>query len=295
MKYLVYILLFFYSVNFYSQSENSLSTYYKWFDSVLGVSNTGLLNGVEYKEKYRTVDGNNQYFLEYDFSPSQLVYSGQPYYDIPMKYDVNGDNLIIKLANNISGQFAIQLIKKNIGSFKIDDHLFVNSNHLNIPTSDKDGFFEALFQSKNISIYKKHIKNDEARKNSRFAYTKFVYRSKFLINYNNKLHVLNSKKNVVQLFPQHKKEINTFYSKNRPLMKSDYDKFLKKTIYVFIGLLVLYTVNALRIFGVLVLNKYASADVVEINHSYVFLFLVYSTLFILHFNYIKRILKQKNN
>ena len=137
-------------------------------------------------------------------------------------------NLIIKLSNNISGQFAIQLIRDNIKSFKIENHLFINSNHLELPTSDKDGFFEVIFQDKNLSAYKKHIKNDEARKNNRFAYTKFIYRNKILINYNNKLHTLNSKKNLIQLFPQHKKEINAFYSKNRPLMKSDYDEFLTR-------------------------------------------------------------------
>lgn len=228
MKYLVFLCLFFYSVSFYSQNQNSKSTHYKWFDAIIGISNTGLINGTEFKEKYRTIEGNNQYFLMYDFLPGQLVYGGQPYFDIAMKYDVNSDNLIIKLTNTTSGQFAIQLIKDNVEKFEIDKHVFINSDFLDLSVSDKNGFFEVLFLSKNISAYKKHIKNKEERKNDRFAYTKFVYRNKFLVNYNNKLHTINSKKNLTQLFPEQKKNINTFYSKNRPLMKSDYDKFLIK-------------------------------------------------------------------
>lgn len=228
MKYLVCIILLVSSTNFYSQNDANLSTYYKWFDSVLGTSNAGLLNGIEFREKFRTLDGNNQYFLEANFIPSELVYSNQPYYDVPMRYDVNSDNLIVVVSNKISGQFAIQLVKDNVKSFKIKNHAFINSYYIDIPASDKDGFFEVLYQSKNLSAYKKHLKDDEARKNSRIAYTKFIYKSKFFINYNNKLYRLNSKKNVVQLFPQYKKEINDFYSKNRPLMRSDYNMFIAR-------------------------------------------------------------------
>ena len=231
MKYFALSCLFIYTVNLNSQNTvTSAKTFYKWFDSIIDISNTTLLNGIEFKEKYRTLEDNNQYFLEYSYLPGNLVYSGQPYYDVEMKYDVNSDNLIIKLSNSISGQFAFQLIKHHVKEFQIEDHFFINSAYLE---SDKtvlnhDGFLEVIHQSKDLSTYKKHIKNSEQRRNDKFTYTKFIYRSNYYMNYKNKIHSIKTKKDIIQLFPDLKKNINVFYNKNKPLSKFSYDSFLSK-------------------------------------------------------------------
>lgn len=230
MKYLPLILLELCSMGLFSQNIKTNPAYYNWFDSIIDISNTNLLNGITFKEKYKTLDGNNQYFLEYDFILGNLVYDGQPYFDVQMKYDLSGDDLIIKLSTSKSGQFAIQLIKDHVIEFQIDHHLFINSNSLNSDLSalDKKGFLEVIYQSKTISVYKKHIKNSEQRRNDRFAYTKFISKTMYYIDYGNTFHVLRSKKDMIQIFPDLKKNITDFYSKNRPLLKYNYNAFLRK-------------------------------------------------------------------
>ncbi|MDO5980404.1 hypothetical protein [Flavivirga spongiicola] len=227
MKYFALLSIFLNSFNFYAQNESSISTYYKWFDSIIDISNTNLLNGIEFKEKYRTIEDNNQYFLTKQFLPGYVVYDGQPYYDIPMKYDIHSHELIIKLTNK-NGYFAIQLLKEHIESFQIDNHRFINKSQLvSMATSDSyKGFYEVLSRNQNLSLFKKHIKNIQQRRNDRFAYSAFIYKNEFLIHYKDKISSINSKKNLIQLFPEQKKAINAFYKKNRVLMRFNYDKFL---------------------------------------------------------------------
>ena len=227
MKYFILLSIYLSSFSFYSQNEFIKGTYYKWFDSIIDISNTNLLNGIDFKEKYRTLEDNNQYFLTKQFLPGYVVYDGQPYYDIPMKYDIYSNELIIKLANSNS-YFAIQLLKEHIESFQIDNHQFINSNQLEstLAFNENKDFYEVLFRSHNLSLFKKHIKNIQQRRNDKFAYSAFIYKSEFLIDFNNKIFNINSKKNIMQLFPEYKKSINAFYKKNRVLMKFNYDKFL---------------------------------------------------------------------
>lgn len=230
MKYLVLISLAFFSSGLYSQNEKVSKMYYKWFDDIVGVSNTNLYNGVDYKENYRTLDGNNQYFLMQQFVPGVVTYGGQPYYEVPMKYDVHGDHLIIKLKDITSGQFTIQLIKKLVESFQIEGHKFINSNSLGskFENSSANGFYEVLFKNSDFLVLKKHIKNMQQRRNDRFEYNEFISRTKFFIYYQHHLFSITSKKSFFKLFSEQKNAINSFYSKNRPLMRSNYDIFLTK-------------------------------------------------------------------
>ncbi len=227
MKYFVLLSVYLSSLSFYSQNELIKGTYHKWFDSVIDVSNTNLLNGIEYKEKYKTLKDNNQYFLTKQFLPGYVVYNGQPYYDIPMKYDIFRNELIIKLVDK-NDYFTIQLLKDHIESFQVENHQFINSNQLkSITTSDDNkDFYEVLFRNPNFSLFKKHIKNIQQRKNDQFAYSEFIYRSNFLINYSNEIFNIDSKKDIIRLFPEQKESINAFYKKNRVLKKFNYDKFL---------------------------------------------------------------------
>ncbi|AUP81469.1 hypothetical protein [Flavivirga eckloniae] len=230
MKKLILLIIFicFYSFNFHSQNEQNSNNYYKWFDSVINVSNTSLLNGINFKEEYRTIEDNNQYFLTKQFLPGNVVYDGQSYYDIPMKYDIHNNELIIRLTDEKGHYLVIQLTKKHIENFKIDNHKFINADQLklDIPVFSREGFYEVLFHNSNLSLFKKHIRDKRERLGDKFSYIEFVYKSKFLIKHNNKISNIRSKKDLIRLLPEQKKAINAFYDKNRVLRKSNYDTFL---------------------------------------------------------------------
>ena len=229
LRYFIQLIPYIFFLSIYSQNKTNTENYYEWFDSVIGINNTALLNGIEFKEKYRTLDNNDQYFLSRQFLPGNLIYDTQPYYDMELKYDINEDEIIIKLSEN-SGYFALRLIKELVESFQINNHIFLNTSYLSsngIGYQDV-GFCEVLFRGSNIVVLKKHLKNKYDRRNERLAYTEFIYRNKYLIFYEDNFFDLNSKKDLIKLFPKQKKLINSFYKNKRYLMESIYDDILSK-------------------------------------------------------------------
>lgn len=223
-SFLLFALL---SASLYSQNKSSLQNYYNWFDSIIGINNTNLLNGTEFKEQYVTFEDNDQYFKNRDFTSGNIIYGGQPYFNIPMKYDIHDDQLIIKLSD-YTGYFAIALVKEHIHSFQIHDSFFINSNILNLDkTSSSDlGIYEVLFAGDSLSILKKHSKNKQELRNDRFAYTGFVYKERSMVYFNGEILTIKSKKDFIKLIPNQKKTIDLFYRKKRFLIKSNYNRFL---------------------------------------------------------------------
>lgn len=226
------IIFFFFTLNsiaFYAQTNSDQKSYYKWFDAVVGVENLGIYNGVEYYKQYRTLKGSNEFYITTQFVKGTIVYDGQPYYNIDMKYNVYDDELIIKLANQKAFNI-IQLIKEKIESFSIDNKHFVtvyndkNEEFTNI----KEGFYELLFQDNYLTFYKKHIKNRSERLDKDFVYYIFKDKKEYFLKYNQKYYRINSKSNFSKIFPEYKKNINAFYKNNKVLRKSDYDMFLNK-------------------------------------------------------------------
>jgi len=212
------------SLVIHCQTDSDQKVYYKWFDSIVGNGNISLYNGIQYKEKYRTLKGNHKYFLSSEYQTGNLVYENQPYHDIAMKYDLFNDQLIVKLPFR-SGFNFIQLDKEKIDEFSINNDHFHSIIKQDETTLSKDdyGYFQALFNKNNIRLYKKHIKNRKQYYDKEFIYSVFTEEFKYFIYLNNQIHNIDSKGSLIKLFPKRKKDINTFYNSKRQLRKSNLD------------------------------------------------------------------------
>ena len=206
----------------FSQNQSNQENYYKWFDDLIGIENTGIYNGFEYRKKYRTLEGSNEFYLTSQFVKGNIVYDQQPYYDIEMKYDINEDIIIVKLFTQSSFNI-IQLVKEKIESFSINNKRFVR-----ITNNEKEGFYELLFKSNYLTLYKKHEKQRNERLDKDFVYYVFKDKKEYFIQYNQKYHRIKSKADFSKLFPEQKKSINSFWKNNKVLYNSDYDMFLHK-------------------------------------------------------------------
>jgi hypothetical protein len=223
MKKLHFYYTFFFLLNIcsaFAQLNSSEKEYYKIFDSIVGVSNTGIFDGIEYREKYVTINGNHKYFQTSEYLIGNIIYNEQPYYDIEMKYDLYNDELIVKLRNNI-GFFVIKLIKEKIDNFTINNHSFVK-----ITSNDKkfnSEIFEILFKSNDLILYKKHKKFRKEHLDKKFAYSEFSYKKEYLLYFNESYYSIKTKKNLIQLFPEHKRQINSLIRSNKRLLYSNLD------------------------------------------------------------------------
>jgi len=204
-------------------------TYLLWFDHLVGIENTGLYDGVVYKEKYRTINEKSKFFKSPDFLPGSVSYNGQEYFDLKLKYDVFEDKLLLKLEDRLGGS-TLELFKEKVTSFTIDGHQFIKIETLTAE-GNISGFYEVSRKSSYFTLFTKHLKKDFSRKDRRTLYYEFVdLKKKHLLHYKGRYQWLRNKKDVTTLFPDLKKEIDSFYNQARRLRKSKPDEFIHALI-----------------------------------------------------------------
>ncbi len=211
--------------------DSSQRAYYNWFDSQVGVENTGLFNGIRYRELYRVKDGKHKFYQSPEFLTGNLLYDGQPYYDIPMKYDLFEDELIIELQAN-SGTSILKLLKDEVDGFEIDGHTFRHLRDTKVYRSgdDIDGFFEVLSETSSILLLKKHLKLRKKVLEDKMVLNEFREDDSYYILYEGLYYPFRNKNDLIKAFPESKKEINDFYSGSKYLLKTDPDLFMERIV-----------------------------------------------------------------
>ena len=227
LPYITYLLLVCLLLNnsLFAQ-ETSQSSYYNWFDNLIGVENTGLFDGIQYKEQYRTINEKHKFYNSPRFLKGNLIYDEQPYYNIDMKYDLYEDVVLIRLDNPDGGDVILQLIKSKIKEFTINGNRFINLDYNTTITEVSLGFHEVLFQKNEIVFYKKNKKSKKDRLDQKILYSEFNDDSNYKLFYNNEFYDIKSKRNLIKIFPDLKKEINAFHDKNRSLLDSNPDAYM---------------------------------------------------------------------
>ena len=209
----------------YSQTNSEISLYTK-FDSIVGKENLGLNNGPLTLYPYKTIGDNTMFFKKNKFTIGNLIYDGQPYFNVNLKYDIFKDQLIF----NPPGQpehIGISLIQDKTASFSIYGKNFVKltNSQTSIPEFIS-GYYELLRIGKNFNLYIKHHKDILKEINEEGVFYSFHENYQYYIEYNNKFYVINNKTSIIKIFPESKKNINAFYQKNRSLNTSDYSQFI---------------------------------------------------------------------
>lgn len=194
--------------------------YYKWFDKLVGVENTGLYEGILYKEQYRTINENTQFFKSPDFLPGSVVYAGQPYVEHQLKYNVFEDQLLVKVEPRLGGN-TLQLFRENVSEFIIDGHFFTRVAEGN-GTSVAPGFYEVSLQTPAFRLLTRHSKRLFDRKDRSSLYYEFLDLNKeYLLHYQGSYHPIKNKSDLTELFPGLEKEIDAFYNRARVQRRTD--------------------------------------------------------------------------
>lgn len=201
-------------------------------DSILGYDNLPYQNGVEYINRYPATSYNTSQFLENKYNPSLLSYKNQIYIDVNLKYDVFDDLLLFK--SNTQFFLETNFITKQIDYFILKNKKFkkieTESENKNTTTV---GFYEEIDINSKCTLYAKYKKTVKTEiTNNEIFYHFYDYKIYYLF-YNNALQEIGSKSDVIQLFPNLKKEIKAFYDKEKKLKETNIQLFyqnLFKTI-----------------------------------------------------------------
>lgn len=216
LKFSIIILL--YSPVFSQNYENE-KDYFQWFDKLTDTQNSHLSNGTSYFEEYDTKKGHHQYYLTSDFLTGDLIYDGQPYFNVNLQYNLFTDQLILRFYKGENLR-TIQLIKDKVEKFSIN-----NSEFISIPEKES-GFYEILFKKGQTRLYKKHYKTRQRHLDKALVYYSFKEKNSYLLYHNKKYFAVNKRKSITRIFPEKKELINTYFNRRSNLYALDKDKFM---------------------------------------------------------------------
>ncbi|WP_422083316.1 hypothetical protein [Ulvibacterium sp.] len=231
ISYLLYLITLFCvtlpSFNFSQTAADNPSTHI-WFDDIIGRTNSGIFNGVAYTEVYRVINERHQFFKEPDFVPGSVVYDGQPYFDVELKYDVYQGNLLTRNMETLGAPILI-FDESNVTEFTINGHRFKNVNQ-NLAENMAFGFLEVLMENDSLSLYKKHSKKIFKRTDKEILYYEFKDRHSYYIYYANIYHSLQKANDLNAIFPEYRKSLKAIRNRYASLGKSDPDAYMKSIL-----------------------------------------------------------------
>jgi hypothetical protein len=162
------------------------------------------------------------YFLSAEFRRESVVYDGIRFDNIPLLYDDLSEAVISK-----DQGYWLQLVNAKISSFNIAGHHFVR---LVVDSLNRDlsgtGYYEVLYQG-HSTVFKKTIKKIKEELSSTEGVQRLI-----LVNYRYYIRMgkayfpVRSKKEIRDIFSDHRKEIQQFMRKNKLKFRKDKDRTL---------------------------------------------------------------------
>ena len=167
-----------------------------------------LYNGVEHLDYHPHTIGK-PYFLSLDWINGTIYTNGLIYKNVPMKYDLVKDRVIIRHHN---GFYKIELVSQQIDSFLISGHSFSRlqpNRELLIPSM---GFYEVVHTPLIQLVIKRQNKVVEFIDNRVLA-RRVEERTQVFADREGKRYTINNLKDLLELMPEHRKAIQRHLKK----------------------------------------------------------------------------------
>jgi hypothetical protein len=221
------VIIFLVSIQHIQGQTNSETPIHSWYNTSVGKENLDINNGTLYLNYYKTANKTHSYLNSEQFENGNVVYNNQNYTDFVINYDIFKDDLLLK-PNGINDRRSVILISKKIESFYFSGKKFVNLNYnQSIKADFIKGFYEENIVSEKIAFYIKH--NKEIRKSTTDGkiYDDFKVKNEFVLKFKNEFYYINSKKNILDIFPELKIQIDNYYLLNANAEESNKTEFME--------------------------------------------------------------------
>jgi hypothetical protein len=233
MKKKIYILNLTFLLFHYSLSaQNSLKKAYTFHDTIVSFKFLGINNGIVFRDYFKTESKEkiHRFFKKNDFELGSVLYDDQVYFDIPLRYDLFNDDVIIKIKYE-DGFSILKLEKEKIRKFSLNSSNFVDASFFKKKgVLVENRFYEKIRISKKYSLFKTSEKEITHYVVENESFDGFNLIEKFYLLYNKELHLIKSKKDFKKILPQLKPKIYSYYKKNKKLLKKDETIFYKLLI-----------------------------------------------------------------
>jgi hypothetical protein len=170
------------------------------FDDAIGAENTKIFNGVEYIEKHRMINEKHKFFQSNNFVQGTVYYEGQPFFNVPLKYNIFED-LVIVSPQERKWQNAYRLFENKLEAFELHGKKFININSLEAPIK---GIYQLLYDDENIQLLKKYRTKEKMIRKDAFVHYEFrEQKPKYYFFQDGEYWELN-RGNLLKVFPDHR-------------------------------------------------------------------------------------------
>jgi len=218
-------------IEFCGQDSEGERGKYQWFDDIIGETNSGIFKGILYENEYRVINERHQFFESKDFKPGSVVYYGQQYFDVSLKYDMYLDNLL-GINYELANEPAMVFDKNGVDKFSIGNTHFENISHR--IASEDAGFFEVLLKNDSLKLYKKYQKKIFKRTDEQVIYYEFKDGYSYLLYLYDSYYPFKKVKELNRIFPKYRKELKLISKKHSALKKSNTDDYAKMVLKDFL-------------------------------------------------------------
>jgi len=139
---------------------------FEFFDDVVGIENTDILNGPRHIVPFSS-SGTHPFYNFSGGAKGNLVFAGQPYFNVTLSYDIYSDELVIQQLRATGIHELIVLKKVNVETFRPYGHNF--KNYQGAKAQDVglgNGFYDVLYESPAFTLLatrKKYTRVDMGR------------------------------------------------------------------------------------------------------------------------------------
>lgn len=213
-----------YAADLYGQ--NNAPSIYQYFDKAIGTKNLAFNNGTIHSNPYRSVDKTHRYYGTGNYVLGTIVYDGQSYSGVYLKYDLLADRPVVKLdgENNTMG---FNMIPEKTASFQIGIVTFKNLDSDATHPKEIKGFYEESIIGTDLILYTKHLKDRIEVLRNDGVFNTYIDKYQFIIKYKDGWHIVNSQKDIAGIFPDLTANISEYYRVNAGIEKSDPNQFTK--------------------------------------------------------------------
>ena len=171
---------------------------------------TGLYNGREYYDYSPTIKDGDPFFLSTKFNTGSVTYDGILYENVPILYDLVTSDVVITDSNYF---YRIKLNGERVSRFSVLQHTFIRLDE-DSNAVIKPGFYDLLYDGE-TRLYKKHIKRVQEAVTNEGVRRYIVESIDYYVLKGNVYYHVNSKKDLLSVLKDKKKELNASVKKNK--------------------------------------------------------------------------------
>ncbi|MFK5972965.1 MAG: hypothetical protein QM485_06755 [Flavobacteriaceae bacterium] len=218
---LLFIFLMTLPLTFNGQVRDDAALYYNWFDAITGLENSELHYGQVYMEKYKVKNKKSQFFYSPDFVSGTVVFDGQIYFGLNLKYNIYDDEVLMRIQNKFGGN-TLQLYKDKISGFTIVGHQFIKIDSSMANKVIETGFYEVSSVNLVLRLLKKHKNKLNEHLGEKSSYHEFEdSKKKYVLWYQGSYHPIKKIADLTALFPNHKEKLDSFYKSQKSKLDVD--------------------------------------------------------------------------